>query len=116
MEMLRQQLKVGLPTDALVLLEVQNCLSQTWEQLDFVELAELRKQVLRCEIRPDICWPVLVQSDEPLSETTLDIQWQRFIEQREQDEIMCAWYRDQGIKRIENARAAILAEQAQAGE
>ncbi len=116
MEILRQRLKVGFPTESLVLLDVNNCLPQTWEQLEFTELAELRKRVLRCEIRPDIHRLLLTQSDELVSETKLDSQWQHFIEQREPDAVACTWYRDQGIKRIEDARAALLAEQAHAGE
>ena len=116
MVILRQRLNVGLSEEALVLLEVNNCPAQTWEQLEFAELAELRKQVLRCDIRPDICWPMLTQSDEFVSETRLDSQWQHFIEQREPEAEVRAWYHDQGIKRIEDARTALLAEQAQAGE
>jgi DNA repair exonuclease SbcCD nuclease subunit len=116
METLRQRLKVELPVEALALLEVNNCSAQTWERLEFAELAELRKKILRCEIRPDIRWPSLTQSDESVSETRLDSQWQQFIEQREPDAVACAWFRDEGIKRIEDARSLLLAEQAQAGE
>ena len=116
MAVLRQRLKLGLPAEALVLLEVLNCPAQTWEQLDFAELTELRKQVLRCEIRPDIHWPLLTQSDESISNTKLDSQWELFIEGREPEAIARAWYRDEGIKRIEDARTALLAEQAYVGE
>lgn len=116
MEILRHRLKVELPIEALVLLEVNNCPAQTWERLEFAELKELRKQVRRCEIYPDIRWPSLTQSDESMSETRLDSQWQHFIEQRESDEEVCAWYLDQGIKRIEDARTVLLAEQAHTGE
>jgi DNA repair exonuclease SbcCD nuclease subunit len=115
MKILRQRLQEDFSTEALIQLKVNNCPPQAWEQLDFSELAELRKKALRCEILPDISWPMLVQSDETVSETKLDTQWQRFIELREQEAEECAWYRDQGMKRIEDAQTALLAEQAEIG-
>jgi DNA repair exonuclease SbcCD nuclease subunit len=116
MELLRQRLKVGLPPEAIVLLDVLNCPAQTWERLEFAELTELRKQMLRCDIRPEISWPLLTQSDEAVSDTKLDSQWRLFIEQREPDADACAWYCDEGMKRITDARTSLLAEQASIGE
>jgi DNA repair exonuclease SbcCD nuclease subunit len=115
MKTLHQRLQGDIAVEALVLLEVNNCPPEAWEQLDFPALAKLRKKVLRCEIRPDIRWPMLTQSNETVSETKLDSQWHRFIELREPNIEECAWYRDQGMQRIEDAQTALLAEQAQIG-
>jgi Calcineurin-like phosphoesterase len=115
MKIMRQRLQGEFSPEALIQLKVNNCPPHTWEQLDFVELAELRTKVLRCEILPDISWPMLAQSDETVSETKLDIQWERFIELREQSAEEGAWYREQGMKRIEDAQTALLAEQAEIG-
>ena len=112
---MRQRLQGEFSPEALIQLKVNHCPPQTWEQLDFVELAELRSKVLRCEILPDISWPMLSQSDETVSETKLDIQWERFIELREQNAEEGAWYREQGMKRIQDAQIALLAEQAEIG-
>jgi DNA repair exonuclease SbcCD nuclease subunit len=116
MDILRRRLKTELPPNALVLLEVKNCLSEVWNQLDRAEIDALRKQVRRFDIRWDILRPSLEQSQEALSGAALDSQWQRFLEQQEHNEAERSWYYEQGMKRIEEARVALLAAHAQAGE
>lgn len=115
MKIVCQRLQGEFSPKALIQLKVNNCPPQAWEQLDFSELSILRKKVLHCEILPDISWPMLEQSDETVSETKLDIQWERFIELREQNAEECTWYHEQGMKRIEDAQIALLAEQAEIG-
>src|SRR6266496_1969389 len=54
MDMLRTRLHAELPSHAIALLEIKNVLPQVWQQLDHAEIAERRKFVRRCEIRPSL--------------------------------------------------------------
>jgi len=116
MDMLRTRLHPQLPSHALALLEVENVLPQVREQLDHAEIEQRRKFVRRCDIRWTFQRISPSQSDEVLSEATLDRQWEHFLEQREQDTMERIWHRDEGIKRIDEARYMLQAIYAQKGE
>ncbi len=116
MGLLRHRLQAELPSHAIVLLEVKNVLPEVWQQLDHAELAERRKCVRRCEIRPFFQRLSSSQSSEALSEVSLESQWERFIADQEQDTTESAWYKEEGMKRIEEARQILQAAYAQEGE
>src|SRR6266496_203505 len=116
MDMLRTRLHAELPSHAIALLEIKNVLPQVWQQLDHAEIAERRKFVRRCEIRPSFQRISSSQSGEAMSQASLDSQWERFIDQRAQDEGESVWYKHEGIKRIEEARQMLQAAYAQEGE
>jgi len=116
METLRKRFGSNLPLEAVVFLEVKNCPSKTWDQLDHAEIEQLRKLVRRCEIRWDIQQPSSAQSSEALSEASLDDQWQHYLDQMIEDETERAWYSQQGLILIDSARKELLAARASTGD
>ncbi len=98
------------------LLEVKNCPSKTWDQLDHAEVEQLRRLVRRCEIRWDIQQPSAEQSQEALSEASLDDQWQHYLNRTIQDETERAWFNQQGLLLIDAARKELLAARAFTGD
>jgi hypothetical protein len=116
MDILHVRLHTGLPAHAIVLLEVNNILPQVWGQLDHASIAKLRKLVRRCDIRWNFQRTTPSQSGEALSGAALDRQWEHFLEQREKNTAERAWYKDEGMKRVEEARRILQATYAQQGE
>ncbi len=116
MDTLSGRLRTGLPAHAIVLLEVNNILPQAWVQLDHAEIAKLRKLVRRCDIRWNFQRTAPSHSSEAMSGAALDRQWEHFLEQREKKSEERAWYKDEGIKRVEEARRILQATYAQEGE
>jgi DNA repair exonuclease SbcCD nuclease subunit len=116
MNMLRNRLGAAFPAESLIILNVRNCLSATYDQLDHREIAALRKRARRCEIRWDIKRPQLEQKRNVMSEMAIENQWQHFIEQQEHKTHQCSWYYEKGLKRIEDARTETLAGHAHRGE
>ena len=51
-----------------------------------------------------------------MSGAALDRQWEHFLEQREKNSAELAWYKDEGMKRVEEARRNLQAAYAQEGE
>lgn len=116
MEKISQMLDVGLPSEALVLLEVKESPLQVWEQLNHEEIDRLRRQVRRCEIRWDIQYPETGLSSEIASESSLDDQWQDFLSRIVHDEAERVWYSEQGAARIEAAREQVRGAELHAGQ
>jgi len=116
MDILHRRIHSELPKHALVLLEVNNISPQMWDQLDHARIAKLRRLVRRCEIRWDFLRPTPSQSSEAMSEAALDRQWEHFLEQSEKNTAEWVWYKDEGLKRIEEARQMLQATYAQEGE
>jgi DNA repair exonuclease SbcCD nuclease subunit len=116
MEELRKRFESELPQEAVVCLDVKNCPSKTWDQLDHAEIEQLRRVVRRCEIRWDIQQPSTEQSREALSEASLDDQWQHYLDRTIQDEAERAWYSQQGLQLIDAARKELLSVRASAGD
>jgi DNA repair exonuclease SbcCD nuclease subunit len=116
MAQLRSRLQADLPSHAIVLLEVKNVSPEVWQQLDHAEIAKRRKCVLRCDIPPSFRRTSSSQSSEVSSEASLESQWERFIENRERDTTKSVWYKEEGMRRIEEARQVLQAAYAQEGE
>jgi len=116
METLRKRFGSKLPSEAIACLEVKNCPSKTWDQLDHAEIEQLRKLVRRCEIRWDIQQPSAEQSRELLSEASLDDQWQHYLDKIIQDETERGWYSQRGLLLIDAARKELLAARAFTGD
>ncbi len=116
MDILHVRLQNGLPAHAIVLLEVNNILPQVWGQLDHATIAKLRKLVRRCEIRWNFQRTTPSRSSEAMSGAALDRQWEHFLEQREKNTTERTWYKDEGMKRIEEARRILQVTYAQEGE
>lgn len=116
MDILHVRFHNGLPAHAIVLLEVNNILPQVWVQLDHTGLAKLRKLVRRCDIRWNFQRTTPSQSIEAMSGAVLDSQWEHFLEQREKNTTERTWYKDEGMKRIEEARRILQAAYGQEGE
>jgi DNA repair exonuclease SbcCD nuclease subunit len=111
-----QKLDARLSPEALVLLEVRECPLQVWEQLNHAEIDQLRRQVRRCDIRWDIQHPETEQSSEIASESSLDDQWQEFLNRIVPDEAERVWYSEQGAARIEAAREQVQGAELYAGQ
>ena len=116
MDILHVRLRTGLPAHAIVLLEVNNILPQVWGQLDHASIAKLRKLVRRCDIRWNFQRTTPSQSSEAMSGAALDSQWEHFLEQREKNSAERAWYKDEGMKRVEEAHRILQVTYAQEGE
>jgi DNA repair protein SbcD/Mre11 len=116
MDLLRRRLQAELPSHAIVLLEVKNVLPEVWQKLDHAKLAKQKKSVRRCEISPSFQRLSSSQSGEAFSEVSLESQWERFIGDREQNTTEKVWYKEEGMKRIEDARQLLQAAYAQEGE
>ncbi len=115
-DVLRKRFESELPPEAAVCLEVKNCPSKTWDQLDHAEIEQLRRLVRRCEIRWDIQQPSAEQSHEALSEASLDDQWQHYLNRTIQDETERTWFNQQGLLLIDAARKELLAARAFTGD
>lgn len=116
MDALRKRLSNQLPAEALVLLDVRSCPAHIRDQLDFVEIDQLRQRVLRCDIRWDIVRPEQSQSAESPSEESLTDQWKEFLAQQIPEEAERTWFLAEGSARIDAARSRILSAQANAGK
>ena len=116
MDILHVRLHNGLPAHAIVLLEVNNILPQVWVQLDHAGIAKLRKLVRRCDIRWNFQRTTSSHSNEAVFGAALDRQWEYFLEQREKNSTELAWYKDEGMKRVDEARRILQAVYAQEGE
>jgi len=69
-----------------------------------------------CDIRWNFQRTTPSQSSEAVSGAALDRQWEHFLEQREKNTAERAWYKDEGMKRVEEARRILQATYAQEGE
>jgi len=116
MDTLNGRLHTRLPAHAIVLLEVNNISPQVWVQLDHAGIAKLRKLVRRCDIRWNFQRITPSLSSEAVSGAALDRQWEHFLEQREKNSAERAWYKDEGMKRVEEARRILQATYSKEGE
>jgi hypothetical protein len=116
MDLLYKRLDAGMPPNAIILLDVNDCSATCYEQLNFETIEHLRSLVRRCDIRFHVRYPSTEQSQEALSEASLDYQWQSFLARTLSDDEEHEWYLEQGAKRIEVARQELLAAHAQVGD
>jgi hypothetical protein len=116
MDILHVRLHNGIPANAIVLLEVNNILPQVWGRLDHAGIAKLRKLVRRCDIRWNFQRTTPSQSIEAMSGAALDSQWEHFLEQRQKNTAERTWYKEEGMKCIEEARRILQAAYAQEGD
>lgn len=115
MDILRERVS-SLPVEALVRLDVTECPSEVWEQLDHAELERLRKQVRRCDIHWDIKYPDIGQSPDAISEVTIKSQWQDFVARNMQSDVDRNWYSEQGTARIGAAKEQLRGSHLQSGD
>ena len=116
MDILHVRLHNGLPAHAIVLLEVNNILPQVWVQLDHAGISQRRKLVRRCDIRWNFQRNTPSHSSEAVSGAALDRQWEHFLDQREKNSTERDWFKDEGMKRVEEARRILQASYAQEGQ
>ncbi|GLV54332.1 hypothetical protein KDH_11800 [Dictyobacter sp. S3.2.2.5] len=113
---IRECLLAEFPAHALVTLEILNIHPDVWLQLDHAEIATLRQRVRYCSIHPRLQHISTTSSAAAVSEATLDHQWEYFLEQYEPDEEARTWYKEAGLRKIEEAQQLLQSAYAQEGE
>lgn len=119
MDQLRQRLLLSLPSEALVLLEVQRCTLTTWQQLDHAEIEQLRTKVRRCDIRWNFKQEARNTPDgNAAGQISMVEQWEQFLIESATDlsESDHSWYLAEGKQRIEDAREQLAHVHTQIGE
>lgn len=113
---IRKRFPPDLPAHAFATLDITDIHPEAWNQLNYTEITRLRKCVRYCTIVPTFQRIAATASAEALSEAAIDQQWEKFLEEHEKDITKRAWYKDAGLKKIEEAQQMILAASLEEGE
>jgi len=103
-KMIAQSLDQTFSPEALILLDIDNCSSDLWHNLEHSRLKLLRERVRRCDIR----WnkpPETSQSEENQPEATLETQWANFL--ADQSLPNPEWYQAEGLALLEKAKEEV---------
>lgn len=114
LDSLRRRLDAGLPTEALVQVDVKNCRREAWRELDHEQLGRLRSVVRRCQIDPT--WQVVEESAVGSQSLPLEEQWENYVAEQVPDADERAEVLKLGLARIEDARQRVTANRVAIGQ